>query len=94
VRRYPAAVEAAAYRLIADSMSAAGVSAGHASVTAHLTESGDTLTIQLTIEGLGQAAGTHIVTRARDRIEALHGTVILAPARDEITVEAKIPCAS
>ncbi len=94
VRRYPAAVEAAAYRLIADSVSTAGLSAGHASVTAHLTESGDTLRILLKTEGLGRSAGAHIVTRARDRIAALHGTVTLAPVCDGITIEAKIPCAS
>ena len=94
VRRYPAAVEAAAYRLIADSVSTSGQWAGQASVTAHLTESGDTLRILLKTDGLGQAAGTHIVTRARDRIEALHGTVTLASPCDGITIEAKIPCAS
>jgi signal transduction histidine kinase len=94
VRRYPAAVESAAYRLIADSVTTAGQSASPASVTAHLTESDGTLRIVLKIEGLDHAAGTHIVARARDRIVALHGSVTLASACDEITVEAKIPCAS
>jgi signal transduction histidine kinase len=93
-RRYPAAVEAAAYRLIADSVSTAGQSASHASVAARLTESDDTLRILLRIEGLDQAAGTHIVTHARDRIMALHGSVALAPACGEITIEAQIPCTS
>jgi signal transduction histidine kinase len=94
VRRYPAAVETAAYRLIADAVSAAGQSPSRASVTAVLSESRDTLRILLKIEGLDQAAGTHIVDRARDRIVALHGSAILAPACDEIMIEAKIPCAS
>jgi signal transduction histidine kinase len=94
VRRYPAAVETAAYRLIAESVSTAAQSASQASVTAALGESGDTLRILLKIEGLDQAAGTHIMDRARDRIVALHGSATLAPACDEITIEAKIPCAS
>jgi signal transduction histidine kinase len=94
VRRYPAAVETAAYRLIADSVRTAGQSPSRASVTAVLNESDDTLRILLEIEGLDQAAGTHIVDRARDRIAALHGSVTVAPGCDEITIEAKIPCAS
>ena len=94
VRRYPAAVETAAYRLIAESVSTAGQSPSRASVTAVLGESGDTLRILLKIEGLDQAAGTHIVDRARDRIIALHGSATLTPACGEITIEAKIPCAS
>jgi signal transduction histidine kinase len=94
VRRYPAAVETAAYRLIAAAINTAGQSASTASVTAALSESGDTLRILLNIEGLDRAAGTYIVTRARDRIVAVHGSVSLAPACDEITIEAKIPCES
>ena len=94
VRRYPAAVETAAYRLIADAVTTAGQPAGHASVTAVLNESGDTLRVLLKIEGLDPAAATRIVDRARDRIIALHGSVTLAPGCGEITIEATIPCAS
>jgi signal transduction histidine kinase len=94
VRRYPAAVETAAYRLIADSVATAGQSPSRASVTAVLSESADTLRILLEVEGLDQAAGTHILDHARDRIVALDGSVALAPGCGEITIEAKIPCAS
>ena len=94
VRRYPAAVETAAYRLIADAVTTAGQPAGHASVTAVLNESGDTLRVLLKIEGLDPAAATRIVDRARDRIIALHGSVTIAPGCGEITIEATIPGAS
>jgi len=92
--RYPAAVEAAAYRLIADSAITAGQSPSRASDTAVLTESGDTLRILVKIDALDQAAGTRIVDRVRDRIMVLHGLVTLARAREEIMIDAKIPCAS
>jgi signal transduction histidine kinase len=93
-RRQPAAAEAAAYRLVADTVLMAGQNSGPASVTATLGESGNMLRIRLTTDGIDVAIGEYIVARAQDRIVALEGSVTLAYAGGEMTIEAVIPCAS
>ena len=93
-RRPPAAAEAAAYRLVADTVLMAGQSSSPASVTATLSESGNMLRIRLTTDGIDVAAGEYIVARAQDRIVALEGSVMLANAGGGMAIEAVIPCAS
>jgi signal transduction histidine kinase len=94
LRRYPAAVEAAAYRVIADAVRIAGQAAGREAITVTTGGPGDRLCIRLSTGGLDRAAGDQIVAGARDRIVALNGSVTLATACGEMTIEAAIPCAS
>jgi signal transduction histidine kinase len=93
-RRQATAAEAAAYRLVADTVSMAGQSSSRASVTATLSEFDDMLRIQLSTDAIDAAAGEYIVARAQDRIVALEGSVTLAMAGAEMAIEAVIPCAS
>jgi signal transduction histidine kinase len=93
-RRYPAAVEAAAYRLVADAVRIAGPAPSREAMTVTIGGSADRLCIRLSMAGLDRAAGEQIVAGARDRIVALNGSVTLATARDKTTIEAAIPCAS
>jgi signal transduction histidine kinase len=93
-RRYPAAVEAAAYRLAADAVRIAGQAPSREAMTVTIGGSADRLCIRLSMAGLDRAAGEQIVAGARDRIVALNGSVTLATARDKTTIEAAIPCAS
>jgi signal transduction histidine kinase len=93
-RRRPAAVEAAAYRLVEDTIRTAGQNSHRNAVTAILSDAGNVLQIRLSTTGFDAAAGEHVVTRAQDRIAALNGSVTLATAGDQLTIEAAIPCAS
>jgi signal transduction histidine kinase len=93
-RQRPAAVEAAAYRLVEDTIRTAGQNSHRNAVTAILSDAGNVLQIRLSTTGFDAAAGEHIVTRAQDRIAALNGSVTLATAGDQMTIEAAIPCAS
>ena len=93
-RRYPAAVEAAAYRLVADAVRVTDQVPSREAMTVTIGGSADRLCIRLSMAGLDRAAGEQIVAGARDRIVALNGSVTLATARDKTTIEAAIPCAS
>jgi signal transduction histidine kinase len=93
LRRYPAAVEAAAYRLVADTVRVAGQAPSREAMTVTIGGSADRLCIRLSTAGLDRAAGDQILARARDRIVALNGSVTLATARGKTTIEAAIPCA-
>lgn len=94
VRRHPEAVAAAAYRLVDDTISMAGQNSSRPAVTVALSDAPNVLKIRLSTAGLDAAAGERIAARARDRIVALDGSVTLAAAGREITIEAAIPCAS
>jgi signal transduction histidine kinase len=94
LHRHPAAAEAAAYRLVADTVQMAGQISSRAAVTVTLTDSNDVLRIRLSADGLDGAAGEYIVARAQDRIVALQGSVTFATVFGEMTIEAMIPCAS
>jgi signal transduction histidine kinase len=93
-RRRPAAVEAAAYRLVEDTIRTAGQNSHRNAVTVTLSDAENVLQIRLRTTGLDAIAGEHIVARAQDRIVALNGSVTLATAGDQMTIEAAIPCAS
>jgi signal transduction histidine kinase len=93
-RRQAAALEAAAYRLVADAVSLAGQSASVAAVTVSLSDSEDSLGVRLTTAGLDGEAGELVVARARDRIAALEGSITLASRRGQTVIEVAIPCAS
>jgi signal transduction histidine kinase len=93
-RRYPAAAEAAAYRLVADAVRIAGQAPSREAITVTIGGSADRLCIRLSMAGLDRAAGEQILAGARDRIVAVNGSVTLATARDKTTIEAAIPCAS
>ena len=94
LRRYPAAVEAAAYRLIADAVRIAGHAPCREAITVTTGGPADQLCVRLRTVGLDRAAGEQILAGARDRIVALNGSVTLATAHGEMTIEAAIPCAS
>jgi signal transduction histidine kinase len=94
VRRQPAAVEAAAYRLVDDTISIAGQNSSRPVVTVALLDGGNVLTIRLSAAGLDAVAGERIVARAQDRIVALEGSVTSVAAGGELTIEAAIPCES
>ena len=94
LRRYSAAAEAAVYRLIADAVRIAGQAAGREAITVATGVPRDRLCIRLSTAGLDRAAADQIVAGARDRIVALNGSVTLAAAGGEMTIEAVIPCAS
>ena len=94
LRRQPAAVEAAVYRMVADTVHTAGQDPRHAVVTVTLSDSGDLLRVQLITAGLDRGAGELIVAAAQDRIAAADGSVTLTTANGRTTIEAAIPCAS
>jgi signal transduction histidine kinase len=95
LRRYPAAAEAAAYRLIADAVRTAGRAPDREAITVTTTGGpGSRLCVRLSTAGLDRAAADQIVAGARDRIVALNGSVTLAAAGGEMIIEAAIPCAS
>src|SRR5580704_3544802 len=92
--RTPAAVEAAAYRLVADAVRIAGQAASPETITVTIGGSADRLCVRLSAAGLDQAAGEQIVAGARDRIVALDGSVTLATTHAKTTIETAIPCGS
>lgn len=94
LRRYPAAAEAAAYRLIADAVRIAGQAPGREAMTVTTGGPSGRLCLRLNSAGLDRAAAEQILAGARDRIVALNGSVTLTPARGEMIIEAAIPCAS
>jgi signal transduction histidine kinase len=92
-RRHAAAAEAAAYRLVADTIhTAERQRSGTPILVVTLIDSADALRIRLVGTGLERAAGSDIVTRAHDRFVALNGSVWLAPSPDSVAIEAVIPC--
>ena len=92
-RRHPAAAEAAAYRLVADTIHTAEQQRTRtASLVVILIDSSNALRIRLVGAGLEPALGGDIVTRAHDRFVALNGSVWLEPAGDSVAIEAVIPC--
>jgi signal transduction histidine kinase len=91
---YPAAVAAAAYRLVDDAIAIAGQNSSRRAVAVAVSDGQNLLKIRLSTGGLCPAAGEQIVARAQDRIAALEGSVTLAATGGEIAIEAAIPCAS
>ena len=93
-RRQPAAAEAAAYRMVADTVRAAGQKTTRVAVTVTLSASGDMLRLRLNTAGLDQEAGELILASAQDRVAALDGSITLASEGGQTIIEAAIPCAS
>jgi signal transduction histidine kinase len=94
LRRQTAAVEAAAYRMVADAVHAAAQHPSRAAVTVTISDTDSALRVQLNTAALDAATGELIVAAAQDRIAAAEGTVNLTAADGQTTIEAMIPCAS
>jgi signal transduction histidine kinase len=93
-RRQPAAAEAAAYRMVADTVRAAGQNSTRAAVTVTLSASEDVLRVRLNTAGLDREAGELILAGAQDRVAALDGSITLASEGGQMIIEAAIPCVS
>ena len=92
--RHPPATEAAAYRLVADTIHTAGQAAERPAVTVTMHGDDDVLRARLTVEGLDATIGAGIVSRAIDRVAALDGSIEFAQALGIVTIEVVIPCGS
>ena len=93
-RRQPAAAEAAAYRMVADTVRAAGQNSTRTAVTVTLSASKDVLRLRLSTAGLDRDAGELIMAGAQDRVAALDGSITVASEGGQTIIEAAIPCAS
>ena len=84
-RRYPAAVETAAYLLVAEALEdAAGRSASHASVG--VVRDGGRLEVTVHDDGTDRTA---TMVQLADRVGALNGQLTVEPTR----LRAELPCA-
>ncbi|GAA3395646.1 sensor histidine kinase [Cryptosporangium minutisporangium] len=94
--RYPAAVESAAYFVVAEGIANAGKHADATSCTVSLSRSGDTVNVTVTDDGRGGADATGSgLDGLRRRIEALDGTLTLtSPPGGPTILHAEFPCAS
>lgn len=94
--RYPAAVESAAYFVVAEGLANAGKHADADSCTVSLSTDGDTVYVTVADDGRGGAnpVGSGI-DGLRRRIEALDGTLALtSPPGGPTVLHAEFPCAS
>jgi signal transduction histidine kinase len=94
--RYPAAVESAAYFVVAEGLANAGKHAGATSCVIELTRTGPTIVVTLIDDGRGGAdpSGTGL-DGLRRRVEALDGTLtISSPPGGPTVLRAEFPCAS
>jgi signal transduction histidine kinase len=94
--RYPAAVESAAYFVVAEGLANAAKHADATRCTVELHRSGDTVHVTLTDDGRGGAdpAGSGL-EGLRRRIEALDGVLtITSPPGGPTSLHAEFPCAS
>jgi signal transduction histidine kinase len=82
--RYPAAVETAAYLLVAEALDdAAGRTASH--VTVSVVQDGGRLVVTVTDDGTGRSSA---MVELADRVGALDGRLAVEPAR----LRAELPC--
>jgi signal transduction histidine kinase len=94
--RYPAAVESAAYFVIAEGLTNAGKHADASTCTIDLTRTATAIRVTLVDDGHGGAdpAGTGL-DGLRRRVEALDGTLtITSPPGGPTVLHAEFPCAS
>ncbi|MFJ9125829.1 sensor histidine kinase [Streptomyces sp. NPDC102340] len=95
--RLPAAVEAAAYFIVAESLTNAAKHSGATRVTVRLTRQDAALLVEVTDNGLGgvdEALGSGVIG-IRRRAAALDGTVLVSsPAGGPTAVTVELPCAS
>jgi signal transduction histidine kinase len=94
--RYPAAVEAAAYFVVAEGLANATKHAEATAASIELTRTGDELRVAVTDNGRGGADPDGSgVDGLRRRIEALDGALTLtSPPGGPTTLYAELPCAS
>ncbi|MGG7569535.1 sensor histidine kinase [Streptomyces sirii] len=95
--RLPAAVEAAAYFIVAETLTNAAKHSGATRVTVRLTRQDAALLVEVTDDGLGgvdETLGTGVIG-IRRRAAALDGTVLVSsPAGGPTAVTVELPCAS
>jgi signal transduction histidine kinase len=94
--RYPAAVESAAYFVVAEGLANAGKHAGADSCAIELTHTATVIGVTLTDDGHGGAdpAGTGL-DGLRRRVEALDGVLtVTSPTGGPTVLHAEFPCAS
>jgi PAS domain S-box-containing protein len=97
-RRFPAAVEAAAYFLVAEGLTNAARHAGPAATAAEIAvrEDGETLVVEVRDDGAGGADPDGGGLRGlADRLAALRGTLtVISPPAGGTILRGEIPCAS
>ncbi|MFB8087432.1 sensor histidine kinase [Streptomyces sp. NPDC055992] len=94
--RLPAAVEAAAYFIVAETLTNAAKYSGATQVTVRLTRPAETLLVEVTDNGLGgidETLGSGVIG-IRRRAAALDGTVLISsPVGGPTAVTVELPCA-
>jgi signal transduction histidine kinase len=96
-RRYPPAVEAAIYRLVAEAIDNAAAHADATWVAVAIGEVAETLEVRVRDDGRGGAVAAAVggLAELADRVGALGGTIAIeSPAGGGTTISAGIPCAS
>ena len=94
--RPPAAVETAAYFVVAEAMANAAKHAGATRIDVRIVRVPSTLVVEVTDDGHGGAdpAGSGL-TGVRHRVEAIDGTLtIVSPSGGGTTLRAELPCVS
>ncbi|GAA0992994.1 sensor histidine kinase [Acrocarpospora macrocephala] len=95
VGRLPAAVEAAAYFIVAETLANAAKHSCATRVLVRLTRAGDSLLIEVTDDGIGgvaEARGTGVIG-IRRRAAALDGTVLVtSPVGGPTSITVELPC--
>ncbi|WP_433518621.1 sensor histidine kinase [Nonomuraea sp. CA-143628] len=95
--RLPASVEAAAYFVVAETLTNAAKHSGGTRVLVRLTRDGGRLLVEVTDDGVGgvnEALGTGVVG-IRRRVAALDGTVLVSsPAGGPTAITVELPCES
>ncbi|WP_329109559.1 sensor domain-containing protein [Micromonospora sp. NBC_01699] len=94
--RYPAAIESAAYFVVAEGLANAGKHADATTCTIDISRTVDTLRIRLADNGRGGAdPGGSGLDGLRRRVEALDGVLTLtSPVGGPTILDAEFPCAS
>ncbi|MEU7857074.1 sensor histidine kinase [Nonomuraea sp. NPDC049141] len=95
--KLPASVEAAAYFIVAETLTNAAKHSGATRVLVRLTRDGGRLLVEVTDDGIGgvnEALGTGVIG-IRRRVAALDGTVLVfSPAGGPTAITVELPCAS
>ncbi|MEV0390210.1 sensor histidine kinase [Nonomuraea sp. NPDC050643] len=95
--RLPAAAEAAAYFIVAESLTNAAKHSGATEVRVRITRDGGRLLVEVTDDGIGgvdESRGTGVIG-IRRRVAALDGIMIVtSPPGGPTSVSVELPCAS
>jgi signal transduction histidine kinase len=94
--RPPAAVETAAYFVVAEAIANAGKHADASQLEIAIRRTGGMLVVDVVDDGRGGAdPNGHGLTGLRQRVEALDGTLeVTSPPGGPTTVRARMPCGS